>query len=119
VARVTDDIRRGIVPASLIAASVLLAALVAFDVHGTVRQTLAALVFVLLPGLAVVRRLDLEPWMEVTTAICVSVTASTGIATAMLYLGFWRPGALLMALIAVTILASIRELAKLRPRAAR
>jgi hypothetical protein len=78
-------------------------------------------IILLLPGMALVRLLDLrEPVLELTLGIATSVALATLAASATLYAGAWAPDEVLVGLAVVALTASWWELRqerlRLRPR---
>ena len=102
--------RQNWAPWALSATAVLLVLADVAGWHGQPRVVLAALMFCLVPGLAVLRNLGLGIWLELTGAICLSVSTATLGASLMVYAGIWNPLGLLVLLAAVTVAGAAREI---------
>jgi hypothetical protein len=98
-------------PGGMIGAAILVG-LVAFVLPSNPLRPLLVVPFLLVvPGMALVRRLHLaEWWLELLLAVGVSVAVNTLLATAMVYAGVWSPMLLLAVLVWLSLVAGIEEL---------
>jgi hypothetical protein len=101
-------------PYAITALAAATAALVVLDVHSVVRAPIAVAFIVVCPGMALVRPFRLDPWAELLLAVVLSLCLAAGLATISVYLGAWNPTEVLLAIVAITMVGVIADVAQAR-----
>jgi hypothetical protein len=90
------------------------------DIDSPIRPLVALWFLIFCPGVALVRLLRLqEVWAEFTMAAAVSLSLDVGVASMLLYSGYWSPKLGLAILISVSLLGAVLQLRKPLVRSAR
>jgi uncharacterized membrane protein len=98
-------------PIIIATSAVVIGVLVFGDVDSPIRPIIALWFLVFCPGIALVRLLRLqEVWAEVTLAAAVSLSLDVGVASMLVYSGYWSPKLGLAILISVSMLGAALQL---------
>jgi hypothetical protein len=98
-------------PVIITISALVIGVLVFGDVVSPIRPLVAIWFLVFCPGIALVRLLRLhEVWAEVALAAAVSLSLDVGVASLLLYSGYWSPKLGLAILISVSLLGAALQL---------
>lgn len=98
-------------PIIIATSAVVIGVLVFGDVVSPIRPIVALWFLVFCPGIALVRLLRLqEVWTEVALATAVSLSLDVGVASMLVYSGYWSPKLGLAILISVSLLGAALQL---------
>jgi uncharacterized membrane protein len=104
-------------PAIITASAIVIGVLVFGEVASPIRPIVTVWFLTFCPGIALVRLLRLrEVWAEVTLAAAVSLSLDVGVASMLLYSGYWSPKLGLAILISVSLVGAALQLRGVRWR---
>jgi hypothetical protein len=97
-------------PIAIVGSSLLVCSLVFANVSGPIRPVVVLVFLCLVPGVAVVRLLDLDSWaIQASLALALSLTLSGVTAGLLLYTHLWSPPAVVVIVAGVAVAATVQK----------